>query len=59
MTTELPPKTITKEEVMTAYNAEHGSNLTFAQLATQLAMKELQSHRRKMLVEAIVEDVVT
>jgi hypothetical protein len=55
---ETPPKTITKEEVLTAYNDEHGSNLTFSQLATQLAMKELTRHRRKMLVSAIVEDVV-
>ncbi len=52
------PKTITKEEVLTAYNAEHGSNLTFAELGKQLAMKELQNHRKKMLVEAVVEDVV-
>lgn len=51
-------KTIPKEEVMAAYNAEHGSNLTFADLGRQLAMNELQRYRRKMLVTAIVEDVV-
>lgn len=55
---EVPPKTITKEEVLAAYNAEHGSNLTFVQLGVQLAMKELQRYRKKMLVEAVVEDVV-
>jgi hypothetical protein len=58
MAPEIPAKTITKEEVLTSYNTEHGSSLTFAQLGNQLAMKELQRHRRKMLVEAIVEDVV-
>jgi hypothetical protein len=53
----LPP-TITKEEVLAFYNAEHGSALTFAELARQLAISELQRYRRKMLVSAIVEDVV-
>jgi hypothetical protein len=56
--TETPPKTITKEEVLAFYNAEHGSALTFAELARQLAISELQRYRRKMLVSAIVEDVV-
>jgi hypothetical protein len=50
--------TITKEEVLAAYNTEHGSNLTFAELGRQLAMKELQKYRRKMLNDAIVEDIV-
>lgn len=53
-----PPPTITKEEVLAAYNAEHGSNLTFAELGRQLALKELQRYRRKMLETAIIEDVV-
>lgn len=52
------PTTITKEEVLAAYNAAHGSNLTFAQLGIQLAMKELQAYHKKMLTAAIVEDVV-
>lgn len=52
------PKTITKEEVLDSYNLEHGTNLTFTQLASQLAMKELQKHHKKMLVEAVVEDVI-
>lgn len=52
------PKTTTKEEVLADYNAEHGSNLTFADLARQLAMNELQKHRRKMLQDMIIEDVV-
>lgn len=58
---ELPPPiitTITKEIVLAAYNAEHGSNLTFAELGRQLAMNELQKYRKKMLTQAIVEDVV-
>lgn len=50
--------TITKEEVLAYYNAEHGSNLTFAELGRQLAINELQRYRRKMLESAIVEDVV-
>jgi hypothetical protein len=58
MANETPPKTIAKEDVLADYNAEHGSNLTFAQLAAQLAMKELQGHRRKMLTAAIVEEVI-
>jgi hypothetical protein len=56
--TDVPPKTITKEEVLADYNAERGSNLTFPQLAAQLAMNELQRHRRKMLQNAIVEEVI-
>lgn len=55
---EIPPKTITKEEVLADYNVEHGSNLTFAELGRQLAMNELQGHRRKMLRAAIVEEVI-
>lgn len=55
---ETPPPTITKEIVLASYNAERGSNLTFAQLGAQLAMKELQRHRRKMLEEAIIEEVI-
>ncbi len=53
---EIP--TITKEEVLASYNAEHGSNLTFAQLGIQLAMNELRRHRRKMLEANIVEEVI-
>jgi hypothetical protein len=53
-----PPPTITKEIVLAAYNADHGSNLTFAELGRQLAINELQRYRRKMLENAIVEDVV-
>ncbi|CAG0996875.1 hypothetical protein METP3_03023 [Methanosarcinales archaeon] len=53
-----PPPTITKEEVLANYNEEHGSNLTFADLGKQLAMKELMAHRRKMLQAAIVEEVI-
>jgi hypothetical protein len=53
-----PPPTITKEEVLAAYNAEHGSNVTFAQLAFQLAMNELSKYRRKMLEDAIIEEVI-
>lgn len=53
-----PPTTITKEEVLAFYNAEHGSNLAFAELGRQLAMNELQKYRKKMLTAAIIEDVV-
>jgi hypothetical protein len=56
--TETPPKTITKEEVLAFYNAEHGSALTFADLARQLAINELQRYRRKMLQAAIVDEVI-
>lgn len=54
----IPPKTITKEEVLADYNAKNGSDLTFTELGRQLAMKELQRHHKKMLVEAVVEGVV-
>jgi hypothetical protein len=50
--------TITKEIVLAAYNAENGSNLTFADLGRQLAMNELQRYRRKMLQNAIVEEAI-
>ncbi|CAG0950772.1 MAG: hypothetical protein OIN86_13635 [Candidatus Methanoperedens sp.] len=55
---ETPPTTITKEIVLAAYNAENGSNYTFAELGRQLAINELQKFRRKMLRAAIVEEVI-
>jgi hypothetical protein len=54
----IPPPTITKEEVLVAYNAEHGSNVTFVELGRQLALKELQRHRKKMKMDAVVEEVI-
>lgn len=53
-----PPKTKPKEDILASYNAEHGTNLTFAQLGEQLAMNELRAHYRKTLRAAIVEDVL-
>lgn len=59
MAGELPsPKTKPKEDVLASYNEEHGSNLTFAELGAQLAMKELQAHNRKMLRESVIEEVL-
>jgi hypothetical protein len=55
---DIPPQTITKEEVLASYNAERGSSLTFAQLGLQLAIRELQAHRRKMRMAAIVDEVI-
>lgn len=50
--------TITKEEVLAAYNLAHGSSYTFAELGRQLAIQELTRFRKKMLVDSIADEVV-
>lgn len=49
---------VNKETILAAYNAEYGSDLTFAELGKQLAMKELEAYYRKMLKNAIIQESI-
>lgn len=49
---------VTRQEVLTAYNTEHGSNLTFAELGAQLAMNELRAFYRKMQIASVSDEIL-